>query len=181
MRRYVYPVEASGGRQRTARRSSVNQGECHAQGWPSPRTPRTSASANSADQSHHRPEPASLFISLRANVARARVRCRLRLETSRMPYGTMQISPEQGQLMGLLVRLVGARRALEIGTFTGYSALAFALALPPDGTLICCDISEGWTQTAQRYWREAGVANRIELRLAPSTMMRLRAPMFSGH
>ena len=109
------------------------------------------------------------------------LRCRLRLETSRMPHGTMQISPEQGQLMGLLVRLVGARRALEIGTFTGYSALAVALALPPDGTLICCDISEGWTQTAQRYWREARVANRIELRLAPSTMMRLRAPMFSGH
>ena len=93
---------------------------------------------------------------------------RLRGETSRLPRGTMQISPEQGQLMGLLVRLIGARRALEIGTFTGYSALAVALALPEDGKLICCDVSEEWTQTARRYWRRAGVADRIELRLAPA-------------
>jgi O-methyltransferase len=93
---------------------------------------------------------------------------RLRTETSRLPRGTMQISPEQGQLMGLLVRLIGARRALEIGTFTGYSALAVALALPADGRLICCDVREEWTRTAQRYWGEAGVADRIELRLAPA-------------
>src|SRR6266571_1929622 len=78
---------------------------------------------------------------------------RLRAETSRLPRGTMQISPEQGQLMGLLVRLIGARRALEIGTFTGYSALAVAQALPADGKLICCDMSEEWTRMAQRYWR----------------------------
>src|SRR5262249_37511266 len=69
---------------------------------------------------------------------------RLRAETSRLPRGTMQISPEQGQLMDLLVRLIGARRALEIGTFTGYSALAVALALPADGKLTCCDVSEDW-------------------------------------
>ena len=93
---------------------------------------------------------------------------RLRAETSRLPRGTMQISPEQGQLMGLLVKLIGARRALEIGTFTGYSAIAVALALPEDGKLICCDVSEEWTQTARRYWRQAGVADRIELRLAPA-------------
>jgi len=74
----------------------------------------------------------------------------------------MQISPEQGQLMGLLVRLIGARRALEIGIFTGYSALAVALALPADGKLICCDVSEEWTRTAQHYWREAGVAAASE-------------------
>src|SRR5215831_10881263 len=90
----------------------------------------------------------------------------LRAETSRLPRGTMQISPEQGQLMSLLVRLIGARRALEIGTFTGYSALAVALALPADGSMICCDLSEEWTQVARRYWREAGIADRIELRLA---------------
>ena len=101
---------------------------------------------------------------------------RLRAETSRLPRGTMQISPEQGQLMGLLVRLMGARRALEIGTFTGYSALAVALALPADGKLICCDVSEEWTQMAQRYWRAAGVAERIELRIGPAeTLAGLRA------
>ena len=101
----------------------------------------------------------------------------LRAETSRLPRGTMQISPEQGQLMGLLVRLIGARRALEIGTFTGYSALAVARALPADGKLICCDVSEEWTQMAQRYWRAAGVAERIDLRLGPAaeTLAGLRA------
>jgi predicted O-methyltransferase YrrM len=98
----------------------------------------------------------------------SKLMAQLRAETSRLPRGTMQISPEQGQLMGLLVRLIGARRALEIGTFTGYSALAVALALPADGRLICCDVSEEWTRMAQRYWREAGVADRIELRLAPA-------------
>ena len=102
---------------------------------------------------------------------------RLRAETSRLPRGTMQISPEQGQLMGLLVPLMGARRALEIGTFTGYSALAVALALPADGKLICCDVSEEWTQIAQRYWRAAGVAERIDLRIGPAaeTLAGLRA------
>jgi predicted O-methyltransferase YrrM len=94
---------------------------------------------------------------------------RLRTETARLPRGTMQISPEQGQLMGLLVKLIGARRALEIGTFTGYSALAVATALPTDGKLICCDVSQEWTDIAQRYWREAGVLDRVELRLAPAT------------
>jgi predicted O-methyltransferase YrrM len=93
---------------------------------------------------------------------------RLRAETSQLPRGTMQISPEQGQLMGLLVGLIGARRALEIGTFTGYSALAVALALPADGRLVCCDMSEEWTRTAKRFWREAGVESRIDLRLAPA-------------
>jgi predicted O-methyltransferase YrrM len=94
---------------------------------------------------------------------------RLREETrATVRSAGMQIGPEQGQLMGLLARLIGARRALEIGTFTGYSALAVALALPADGRLVCCDVSAEWTAIARRYWDEAGVAGKIELRLAPA-------------
>jgi predicted O-methyltransferase YrrM len=97
------------------------------------------------------------------------VQRRLREEThATVGAAGMQIGPEQGQLMGLLVRLIGARRALEIGTFTGYSALAVALALPPDGSLVCCDVNAEWTAMARRYWDEAGVADKIELRLAPA-------------
>jgi O-methyltransferase len=92
----------------------------------------------------------------------------LREETTALPESGMQIGPDQGQLLGFLARLIGARRALEIGTFTGYSALAVAQALPPDGTLICCDISEVWTATGRRYWQRAGVADRIDLRLGPA-------------
>src|SRR5213079_438923 len=83
-------------------------------------------------------------------------------------HAGMQIGADQGQFMALLVQAIGARRCLEIGTFTGYSALAVALALPADGRLICCDVSEQWTEIARRYWREAGLADRIELRLAPA-------------
>jgi predicted O-methyltransferase YrrM len=93
---------------------------------------------------------------------------RLREETARLPMGGMQIAPDQGQLMALLARLVGARRCLEIGTFTGYSALAVALALPRDGRIIACDVNPETTAIAQRYWAAAGVADRIELRLAPA-------------
>jgi predicted O-methyltransferase YrrM len=93
---------------------------------------------------------------------------RLREETSHLEQARMQISPEQGQLMTLLVELLGARRALEVGTFTGYSALCVAAALPPDGRLIACDVSEEWTAIARRYWAEAGLADRIELRLGPA-------------
>jgi predicted O-methyltransferase YrrM len=93
---------------------------------------------------------------------------RLRAETAAMPGGGMQISPEQGQFMAMLVRLVGARRCLEIGTFTGYSALVVALALPPEGRLLCCDVSESYASVAHRYWEEAGVAGKIELRLGPA-------------
>lgn len=93
---------------------------------------------------------------------------RLRAETMKLPRAGMQISPEQGQFMALLVKLMGARLVLEIGTFTGYSALAMALALPADGRLVACDVSEEWTATARRYWKEAGVDARIELRLAPA-------------
>ena len=91
---------------------------------------------------------------------------KLREETSADPMARMQISPEQGQFMGLLARLMGARRCLEIGVFTGYSSLALALALPEDGRILACDVSERWTAVARRYWAAAGVAHKIELRLA---------------
>ena len=93
---------------------------------------------------------------------------RLREETAALPVAQWQIAPEQGQFMALLVQLTGARRLLEVGTFTGYSALSMAQALPADGHLLCCDIDEQYTSIAQRYWEEAGVASRIELRLAPA-------------
>ncbi len=93
---------------------------------------------------------------------------RLREETASHPYAMMQISPDQGQFMALLVHMMSARRTLEIGVFTGYSALAVALALPDHGRIIACDISEEWTSIARRYWREAGVESKIDLRLGPA-------------
>ena len=93
---------------------------------------------------------------------------RLRAETSGMTDALMQISPEQGQFMALLIKLIGARRCLEVGTFTGYSSLAVALALPDDGRILACDIDEDFTAVARRYWHEAGVAEKIDLRLAPA-------------
>jgi predicted O-methyltransferase YrrM len=93
---------------------------------------------------------------------------RLREETADLPQHGMQIAPEQGALMALLVRLSGTRRAIELGTFTGYSSLAVMLAMPPDGTMVCCDVSDEWTSVARRYWSEAGVADRVDLRLAPA-------------
>ncbi|MCC6742238.1 MAG: class I SAM-dependent methyltransferase [Acidobacteria bacterium] len=94
---------------------------------------------------------------------------RLRAETSELgALFQMQISPEQGQLMFLLARLVGARQTLEVGVFTGYSALSVALALPEDGCVVACDVSEEWTSIGRRYWAEAGVAHKIDLRLAPA-------------
>ena len=93
---------------------------------------------------------------------------RLRDETAQLPQGGMQISPEQGQLMALLARLIGAKFYLEIGTFTGYSALSVVQAMPAEGRAICCDVSEEWTSVARQYWKEAGIAERIDLRLAPA-------------
>jgi len=92
----------------------------------------------------------------------------LRAETAAMPEHDMQIAPEQGALMALLVELTGARRCLEVGTFTGYSSLSVALALPADGRLVCIDLSREWTDVARRYWALAGVADQIELRLGPA-------------
>lgn len=93
---------------------------------------------------------------------------RLRLETESHPFARFQIPPEQGQLFQILIRMGGARRVIEIGVFTGYSSLAMALALPPDGRIVACDISEEYTRTARRYWAEADVAGKIDLRLAPA-------------
>jgi len=92
---------------------------------------------------------------------------RLREETAKMPNAGMQISPDQGQLMGVLTRLFGVKSYLEIGVFTGYSSLSVALAMPEDGQIVACDVSEEFTSTARRYWQEAGVAGKVDLRLAP--------------
>lgn len=92
----------------------------------------------------------------------------LRQETANHPGAIMQISPDQGQFLALLVQLTGVKKALEIGVFTGYSALCVALALPPQGTLIACDVSEEYTKIARRYWHKANVENKIDLRLAPA-------------
>jgi len=93
---------------------------------------------------------------------------RLRAETSKMAEAGMQIGADQGAFFALLVRAIGAKRALEIGTFTGYSALAVAQALPEDGLLVACDISDEWTQIGRRYWAEAQVAHKIDLKLGPA-------------
>ncbi len=93
----------------------------------------------------------------------------LREATRTHPNAGMQIAPEQGQFMALLVKLMGARRALEVGVFTGYSALTVALALPEDGYLLACDINDLYTRVGKPYWEQAGVAGKIELRLAPAT------------
>jgi caffeoyl-CoA O-methyltransferase len=103
--------------------------------------------------------------SLREHPAQAA----LREATRGHPQAGMQIAPEQGQLMGLLVRLMGARRTIEIGVFTGYSALAVALALPEDGRILACDISDEFTRIGKPFWQQAGVSRKIDLRLAPAT------------
>jgi predicted O-methyltransferase YrrM len=104
----------------------------------------------------------------RVGVRESAAAAALRQETAQLPMAGMQISPEQGAFMQLLVKLTGVRRALEVGTFTGYSALVVAEALPAGGKLIACDVSEEWTAMGRRHWRAAGVADRIELRLAPA-------------
>jgi len=105
-----------------------------------------------------------LKVSLRDDPLRARIRA----ETAQLPLAQMLSSPEQGQLMGFLVRLIGAKKALEIGVFTGYSALCVAEALAEDGELIACDVNEEWTAKAKGYWQEAGLNHKIDLRLAPA-------------
>ncbi|MBV8489767.1 MAG: class I SAM-dependent methyltransferase, partial [Candidatus Eremiobacteraeota bacterium] len=101
----------------------------------------------------------------------------LRMETSHRPNAVMEIGPEQGAFMQLLARTIGARRYLEIGVFTGYSSLAMALAMPADGRIVACDVSEEYTAVAQRYWQKAGVAEKIDLQIAPAlaTLERLIA------
>jgi caffeoyl-CoA O-methyltransferase len=103
----------------------------------------------------------------------------LRAETARMPRAGMQIAPEQGQFMAMLVTLLGARRTLEVGVFTGYSSLAVALALPSDGRVVALDISEEWTSVGRRYWQAAGVADKVDLRVGPAAES-LRALVAEG-
>lgn len=105
-----------------------------------------------------------LSVSLRDTPAQAA----LREKTAELPNSGMQISPDQGQFMAFLVKLVGARRALEVGTFTGYSALSVAKALPDDGRLVACDMSHDWTNVGRAFWEEADVAHKIDLRLGPA-------------
>ena len=111
-----------------------------------------------------------LYAYIQENILREPpVLVRLRDETARHPESEMQIAPEQGQFMSLLVKVIGVRKALEIGVFTGYSSIAVASALPDDGRIIACDVSEEYTSVAQKYWKEAGVAHKIDLRIGPAT------------
>jgi predicted O-methyltransferase YrrM len=106
---------------------------------------------------------------VKVGVREPEVLAQLRAETASLPQAGMQIAPEEGALLAMLVRLTGATRCLEIGTFTGYSSTAMALALPPEGRMVCCDVSREWTDIARRAWASAGVDDRIELRLGPAT------------
>src|SRR5688572_20684165 len=103
----------------------------------------------------------------------------LRAATASVPHSGMQIGADQGQFMALLVKLMGARRCLEIGTYTGYSALAVALALPKDGRIVCCDVSEEWTAVGRPFWKKAGVEKKIDLRIGPAleTLKKLKGPL----
>jgi caffeoyl-CoA O-methyltransferase len=92
----------------------------------------------------------------------------LRAETARLPMRMMQIGPDQGAFLQVLVKLLRARRCIEVGTFTGYSALCVALALPANGKIVCCDVSEEWTAIGRRYWKKAGVERKVDLRLGPA-------------
>ncbi|MGH3331326.1 MAG: class I SAM-dependent methyltransferase [Nocardioidaceae bacterium] len=105
---------------------------------------------------------------LEVGVREPDVLARLREETASIPQHGMQVAPEEGAFLAMLVELTGARRYLEIGTFTGYSSLAVALALPDDGRLVCCDVSQEWTDVARKYWQEAGVSDKVDLRIAPA-------------
>jgi predicted O-methyltransferase YrrM len=96
------------------------------------------------------------------------VLARLREETAAIPQHGMQIAPEEGSFLAMLAELTGSRRCLEIGTFTGYSSTAVALRLPEDGRMVCCDVSEEWTAVARKYWAQAGVADKIDLRIGPA-------------
>lgn len=105
---------------------------------------------------------------LEVGVREPPILAQLREETGQLEAGRMQICPEQGALMGMLVQLMGASRVLEVGTFTGYSALRLALSVPEGGQVVCCDRSKEWTDIARRYWAAAGVEQRVQLRLGPA-------------
>jgi O-methyltransferase len=121
------------------------------------------------------PRTLELTAAVREYLARVMLReptilAELRRETAALPEARMQIAPEEGQVLGLLAELVGARRTLDIGVFTGYSSLVVALALPNEGCVVACDVNPEWTRVAERYWRAAGVSHRIELRLGPAEL-----------
>lgn len=105
---------------------------------------------------------------LKVGVREPEILARLREETAKDAMHMMQIAPEQGQFMQMLVRLMGAKRIVEIGTFTGYSSLSMAMALPEGGELVACDASDEWTSVARRYWQEAGVADKVRLHIGPA-------------
>jgi predicted O-methyltransferase YrrM len=111
------------------------------------------------------------------------VLAQLREVTGKMPNAMMQVAPEQGAFLAFLVRLIGAKDTLEVGTFTGYSALAVALALPPDGRVVACDVNEEWTSLGRKHWEKAGVADKIDLRLGPAieTLKGLTREGLTGH
>ena len=112
--------------------------------------------------------PDKVHAYLVGTVRETSVQRRLRAVTAGIPGAGMQIAPEQGAFMQLLVRLLAAKRYLEVGTFTGYSALCVALAMPRSGRLVCCDVSEEWTSVARKFWAKAGVSHKVSLRLAPA-------------
>jgi caffeoyl-CoA O-methyltransferase len=118
-------------------------------------------------KSFHLPDQVQAYV-LAHGVREPAILARLRDETARHPRAQMQIAPEQGAVLRFLVELLNARRCLEIGTFTGYSSLAVALAMPDDGTIVCCDVSDEYTQIARRYWADAGVAHKMDLRIGPA-------------
>ena len=125
--------------------------------------------------------PENVYQYLLANSIRENaVQRELREVTAKEPMARMQISPEQGQFMALLVQLMGAKRCVEVGVFTGYSALCVAQALPPDGTIVACDVSEQWTSVGRRFWDKAGVGKKIDLRLAPA-LQTLDSLLAEGH
>lgn len=123
------------------------------------------------------PEKISRYIA-QHSVREPQVLRELRAATAKLPMAGMQIGADQGQFMAILVRMLGAKRCLEIGTFTGYSALAVALALPKDGRIVCCDVSEEWTAIGRPFWKKAGVEKKIHLRIAPAleTLKKLKGP-----
>ena len=123
------------------------------------------------------PEKISRYIE-EHSVREPQILRELRAATAPLPNAGMQIGADQGQFMALLVRAIGAKRCLEIGTYTGYSALAVALALPQDGKIVCCDISEDWTAVGRPFWRKAGVEKKIDLKIAPAleTLKKLKGP-----
>ena len=130
-----------------------------------------------AGRAPYLPEKISRYIAQHA-VREPQVLRELRKATAPVKWSGMQIGADQGNLMALLVKLMGAKRCLEIGTYTGYSALAVALALPKDGKIICCDISEEWTNVGKPFWKKAGVEKKIDLRIGPAleTLKKLKGP-----